>query len=204
MIDFGKKYGYNKYSQNGEDGIIEEVLIRLGLFKGRAVEFGGHDGTFCSNTANLFINSGWSGKLIEGDEMLFGQMLNNKKLPDSIDMENSFVTPENVNHLVGECDLLSIDIDGNDYEVWKAYKHKPAIVVIEINSSFTPDVNHFSTSEGSSYKTMVELGIERGYFLLCHTGNLVFIDTKYKKKFPEVKGNPITDYKNYFNYSWIA
>lgn len=202
MTDFVKKYGYNKYSQNGEDGIIEEVLIRIGLFQGRAVEFGAADGTFCSNTANLLIN-GWKGKLIEGDEMLFGQMLNNKKLPDSVAMENAFVTPENGNHLVGECDVLSIDIDGNDYAVWKAYKYKPAVVVIEINSSFDPGVNHFSTSEGSSYKTMVELGIKKGYFLLCHTGNLIFIDTKYKKKFPEVKGDALTDHNNYFNYSWI-
>lgn len=201
MIEFVKKYGFNVFSQNSEDGIIEEVLNRIGL-RGRCVEFGGADGTFCSNTARLF-SEGWQGKLIEGDEILFGQMLNNKKLPDSVDMKNAFVTPENVNHLVGECDLLSIDIDGNDYEVWKAYKHKPAVVIIEINSSFNPSVNHFSTSEGCSYKTMVELGIDKGYFLLCHTGNLIFIDSKYKKKFPEVKGSPIKEPKEYFNYSWI-
>lgn len=202
MVEFVKKFSYNKFSQNGEDGIIEEALDRIGLLKGRCVEFGGADGTFCSNTAKL-LTEGWEGKLIEGDEILFGQMLNNTKLPDSVDMENEFVTPENVNHLVGECNLLSIDIDGNDYEVWKAYKHKPAVVVIEINSSFHPEDEHFSLEKGCSYKKMVELGKEKGYFLLCHTGNLIFVDSKYKKKFPEVKGDPITDCKNYFNYSWI-
>jgi len=199
MLDFVKKYGFNQFSQNGEDGILEEVLSRIGI-RGRAVEFGGADGTFCSNTAKLF-NEGWSGKLIEGDEMLFGQMLNNSKLPEEIEMENAFVTPENVNHLVGKCDMLSIDIDGNDYNVWKAYKHKPPVVVIEINSDVKPE--DIVYDRGTSFNPMVELGIEKGYFLLCHTGNLIFIDEKYKKLFPEVKGNPLTDYKNYFNYSWI-
>lgn len=203
MLDFVKKYSFNIFSQNGEDGIIEEVLSRIGLFEGRCVEFGGADGTFCSNTAKLF-NEGWRGKLIEGDEILFSQMLNNQKLPEAIEMDNAFVTPENINHLVGVCDLLSIDIDGNDYQVWKAYKHKPSIVIIEINSSFKPDEEHFSAHDGCAYKTMVQLGEEKGYFLLCHTGNLIFIDNKYKKKFPEVKGNPISDCKNYFNYSWVG
>lgn len=202
MKDFVKKYGANQFSQNGEDGIIEEVLIRLGLFQGRAVEFGGHDGTFCSNTANLFINYGWRGKLIEGDEMLFGQMLNNKALPDGVDMENAFVTSENVNHLVGECDVLSIDIDGNDYNVWKAINKKPTVVVIEINSSYKPTDDAICI-EGTAYKPMVELGIEKGYFLLCHTGNLIFVDAKYRKKFPEVKGDPIKEHQNYFNDSWL-
>jgi hypothetical protein len=202
MLSFFEKYKWNFFSQNGEDGLIEEVLNRIGIIRGRCCEFGSSDGTFCSNTANLIIN-GWKGKLIEGDEMLFGQMLNNEKLPHDVDMENAFVTPENVNHLVGECDLLSCDIDGNDYNVWKAYKHKPAVVIIEINSSYTP-TNEAICIEGTAYKPMVELGLSKGYFLLCHTGNLIFIDAKYKKSFPEIKGDPLTDCKNYFNYSWIC
>lgn len=202
MLEFAKKYGFNKFSQNGEDGIIEQALQRIGLFHGRCVEFGAADGTFCSNTAKL-LNEGWSGKLIEGDEMLFSQMLNNKKLPDTVDKENAFVTPENVNHLVGECDLLSIDIDGNDYEVWKAYTHKPAIVIIEINSSFHPEVYHFSKEQGCSYAMMNKLGESKGYCLLCHTGNMVFVDSKYKKKFPELTLDPITNHTKYFNDSWL-
>ena len=39
----------------------------------------------------------------------------------------------------GEIDLLSIDIDGNDYHVWKAIDViNPRVVVIEYNAKFTP------------------------------------------------------------------
>lgn len=200
MLDFVTKYGFNVFSQNGEDGIIQEVIDRIGLHYGRCVEFGGADGTFCSNTAKL-LTEGWKGKLIEGDEILFSQMLNNKALPEDVDMENAFVYPENVNQIVGLCDLLSIDIDGNDYNVWKAYKGKPAIVVIEINSDIRPEDRVFD--RGTSYLPMVELGISKGYFLLCHTGNLIFIDTKHQKLFPEVKGNGISNYQKYFNDTWV-
>jgi hypothetical protein len=200
MIDFAKKYGHNRFSQNMEDGILEEVLDRIDLLGGRCVEFGAADGTFCSNTANLIVE-GWKGKLIEGDQDLFSRMLNNQELPDDVDMENAFVTPGNVNHLVGECDLLSIDIDGNDYEVWKAYSYKPSIVIIEVNSDILPTERVFD--RGTSYLPMVELGIEKGYFLLCHTGNLIFVDNKYRKLFPEVKGNGIENADKYFNYSWV-
>jgi hypothetical protein len=179
---------------------LEEVLDRIGLGEGRAVEFGGADGTFCSNTANL-LTKGWAGKLIEGDEMLFSQMLNNQRLPDEVEMENAFVTPENVNQIVGECDLLSIDIDGNDYNVWRAYKGKPSVVVIEINSDIHPEDKVFD--RGTSYLPMVQLGIDKGYFLLCHTGNLLFVDNKYKTLFPEVKGDGIANHQKYFNDQWL-
>ena len=51
-----KKYKYNTYSQNGEDGILEEVFKRLGLDefnKFWVVEFGAWDGKHLSNTFNL-------------------------------------------------------------------------------------------------------------------------------------------------------
>ena len=49
---------------------------------------------------------------------------------------------------------------------------------------------------------MVILGSLKGYFLLCHTGNLIFIQHEYKHLFPEIVGNPLFDYKDYFDYSW--
>ena len=185
MLDFVKQFGKNYYSQNLEDGIIEEVLKRFKKKKGVAVEFGASDGFYCSNTANL---KGWTKHLYD--------------INPTGEVECKNITPGNVNELP-ECNLLSIDIDGNDYEVWKAYKSKPSIVIIEINSSFKPNVDHFSLDRGCSYKTMVELGISKGYFLLCHTGNLIFLDEKFKELFPEVTGDPLTDVQDYFNYSWI-
>lgn len=176
---FKDRYGCNVYSQNGEDGIIEEVLKRIPL-KGVAVEFGGADGYFCSNTAVL-REKGW--KVYMYDLTSITELVQVKS-----------ITPENVNELP-ECDLLSIDIDGNDYSVWKAYKGKPAIVIIEINSSLNPDVWLFSHSEGASFKAMNELAESKGYFLLCHTGNCVYVLNEYKDLFP--------DADKHFDRSWL-
>jgi hypothetical protein len=68
-----EKYKYNIYSQNGEDGIIEEVFKRLGLDefnKFWVVEFGAWDGKHLSNTFNL-IKKGAASCLIEGDSTKF-------------------------------------------------------------------------------------------------------------------------------------
>ena len=50
---------------------------------------------------------------------------------------------------------------------------------------------------------MVELAIEKGYFLLCHTGNLVFMDKQYKKLFPEIKGDGLKNAEQYFKRDWL-
>jgi hypothetical protein len=203
MTGFVKKYGKNEFSQNGEDGIIEEVIKRIGIVQGKCCEFGAHDGSFCSNTANLIINHFWEGKLIEGEEMLFAELLNNQLLPEEVDCVNAFVTPANVNHLVPECHVLSIDVDGEDMVIWSALTKKPAVVIIEINSSIHPVESHYSKDRGSSYITMVSLGLDKGYFLLCHTGNLIFVDQQYRKKFPDITGQPLNDWEKYFKTDWL-
>jgi hypothetical protein len=204
MLSFVKKYRGDVYSQNGEDFLIQEVLRRIddGSMH-RCVEFGAADGCFCSNTANLIINKGWQGKMIEGEEMLFNELLNNQLLPDEVDCVNAFVTPANVNHLVPECDVLSIDVDGEDMLIWSAFTKKPAVVIIEINSSIHPVESHYSKDRGSSYITMVSLGLDKGYFLLCHTGNLIFVDQQYRKKFPDITGQPLSDWEKYFKTDWL-
>ena len=69
MFDDFKK---NIYSQNGEDGILEEILIKLNLKKnGWCCEFGAWDGKYCSNTFNLVKNFSYKAIYIEGDENKF-------------------------------------------------------------------------------------------------------------------------------------
>ena len=63
-----EKYRYNNYSQNGEDGIIQEIILRLKNKISKdpwCVEFGAWDGNHMSNTFNL-IKNGWHGLYIEG------------------------------------------------------------------------------------------------------------------------------------------
>jgi hypothetical protein len=174
------------YSQNGEYGIIKEILKRINLLQGHAIEFGAADGFFCSNTADI------------SNEFQFSRNLYDI-CPTGMRVAFKEITPENVNE-IGPCDLLSIDIDGNDYMVWKAYEGKPAVVVIEINSSLDPELEFFHPDRGASFRTMNELAFDKGYFLLAHTGNCVYVDAKYRDLFPETKNRNI--YKC-FNNSWL-
>ena len=188
MLSFRNKYARNVYSQNGEDGIIEEIFTRIGG-KGVAVEFGAADGFWCSNIRNLMANHAWDGYQFDIQT-------------DNEWVKKIAITPENVNDELPEnCDLLSIDIDGNDFDVWRAYKGRAEVVVIEINSDFPPEAKVYD--KGTSYFPMVLLGIAKGYTLLCHTGNLIFIRNEHKHLFPEIEGNPLKDFDLYFDKSWL-
>lgn len=192
MLDFVKKYATSgKYSQNGEQGIIDEVLARIKrpLVK-EAVEYGGADGFYCSNTAHL-REMGWHVRMYDLEAM-------------APHVEKMVIAPGNVNDVVGFCTVVSMDTDGLDYAIWNAYKFTPEIVIVEINSSLHPLKDHVSIEEGANYSAMVKLGLSKGYFLLCHTGNLVFVHGANLGLFPEVVGtNPIKDWKQYFNQSWL-
>ena len=51
---------------------------------------------------------------------------------------------------------------------------------------------------------MLRLGREKGYFLLCHTGNMIFVDSKYwASHFPDVNAHPEMDADQYFNRAWL-
>ena len=65
-----QKYKKNNYSQFGEDGILDEILERLGKkisLNRWCVEFGAWDGISCSNTCNLIRHKNYKGILIESD-----------------------------------------------------------------------------------------------------------------------------------------
>lgn len=184
MLTFASKYGWNKYSQFNEDGIINEIFARIDPELYNCIEFGGHDGVFCSNTRHL-IDQGWDGKMYDI----------NPGHPDVIEKE---ITPLNVNQLQ-ETALLSIDCDGPDYWIWKAYNKKPDVVIIEVNSSLMPPIEEVPGRRGASYMSMVQLGISKGYFLLAHTGNCLFILNRHRSLFPEAIGDGISNWELYFN-----
>ena len=76
-----KDYSFNKFSQNGEDGIIQEILKRLNLNNSEekwCVEFGAWDGIYLSNTFNLVLND-WNAVYIEGDKSKYIDLLNTVK-----------------------------------------------------------------------------------------------------------------------------
>ena len=120
------------YSQGGEDGVLLRIFEKIGVRHRYFVEFGAWDGLQLSNTANLRLNHGWSGLLLEGSDRA-----------DGILVQRAHVDAENIESLFREYDvppdfdLLSIDIDGNDYWVWKAIEsYSPSVVIVEYNIFF--------------------------------------------------------------------
>ena len=183
------RYRYNRYSQNGEDGIIEEICRRLSLGKGWFVEFGAWDGKHLSNTYNLLSHHDWCGVHIEGNPAKYQDLLlTQKAFPGKLHTLCVMVGFEGENRLdrllaqtpiPREFDLLSIDIDSLDWQVWKALdEYQPKIVVIESNNELPPGI--FQTHNppqyvGASFSSLVELGKKKGYQLVAHTGNCIFV-----------------------------
>jgi hypothetical protein len=139
-------YGFRSFSQNDEDGIIQEIFRRIGVQASTFVEFGVQNGLE-SNT-RLLLYRGWKGLWMEADgaavrasERLFAAELSTGQLK----LANSLVTKENINGLIesaglGEIDLLSVDIDGNDYWIWDALTLRPRLVIVEYNAKVRPPV----------------------------------------------------------------
>lgn len=141
---------FRVYSQNGEDGILWFLFSLLGTTSRRAVEICAGDGIEC-NAANLIINHAWSALLVDGDagqvargQEFYRQCRNTWVSPPTL--TQAWVTAEAVNEIVadngfaGDVDLLSLDLDGNDYWIWKALTVvRPRVVVLEFNASAGPD-----------------------------------------------------------------
>ncbi|HVM47506.1 MAG TPA: hypothetical protein VMU04_05730 [Candidatus Acidoferrum sp.] len=182
-------YRYNRHSQFGEDGIIEEICRRLGINEGWFAEFGAWDGKHFSNTYNLLANKGWRGVMIECDPEKYKALLKTKaSFPDRLHTLCAMVGFQGDSRL--DCllaktpvprnlDLLSIDIDSYDWQVWSALvEYEPRIVVIESNSLIPPGIHQVHNppvSVGASFTALVELGKSKGYQIVCHTANCFFI-----------------------------
>lgn len=217
ILDNLKAFCDNVTSQNGEDGIITYLLDKFNISKGWCCEFGAWDGRHFSNTCNLWSANGFSAVLIEADEGRFNTLKANTVDHDDVIAVRAVVSydPDSKecldNILSGtpipyDFDVLSIDIDGNDYSVWKALeKYKPKIVIIEVNSNHMPDVeivNVLHDIRGiywtcTSLKPMIELANSKGYELVAHIAcNAIFVE---RSLYPLVclKSNKIEDMYDY-------
>jgi len=88
-------YGKNIYSQNGEDGVVAEIIRRLGLSSGWFCEFGAWDGRYGSNTFAL-LKRGWRGVMIEGDPARFRDLKKTaSRFPDTLHIFEAFVSTGN-------------------------------------------------------------------------------------------------------------
>jgi hypothetical protein len=185
-IDFSKTFFENEFSvfsQFGDDGIIQYLINQAGISESFFIEFG-VENYLESNTRFLLQNNNWSGLIIDGnrDNIEFIKKQNFYWKHD-INAKQAFVTVENINDLIkevpAEIGLLHIDIDGNDYWIWKAITVTQAdIVIIEYNSvfgcqraitvpyepTFIRQKKHYSyLYAGVSLLALCDLADEKGY-----------------------------------------
>ena len=179
------------FSQNGEDGILLYLFSLFGTVNRKAVEICAGDGIEC-NAANLIVNHGWQGLLFDGDSEQVGRgnafyTACRTTWVSPPTFVTAWITAENVNAVVsahgvtGPVDLLSLDIDGNDYWVWKALDCiQPRVIVLEFNGScgpersvamsYAPDYRLDLTAQpyrcGASLAAFAKLGRSKGYRLV--------------------------------------
>jgi hypothetical protein len=192
-------YASNVVSQTGEDGILQKIFEVLPSLNRWCVEFGAWDGKLFSNTWNLLNNHSWKGVLIEADSGKFKDLQNTYSENQNVITLNKFVNFEGENCLdvllanTGipvDFDLLSIDIDGNDYHIWNSLRnYQPKVVVIEMNPSIPNDIEFVQkkdmrVNQGSSMRSLVRLGKEKGYELICCTElNGIFVKNEFYSLF---------------------
>ncbi len=181
------------YSQNGEDGLLLEILSEVGVQFHSLVEIGCGSGEE-SIGATLVVQFGWRGLLADrnAQQVRKARRFFHEKHGVSLDrvsVESETVQPDSVDQWLSECgfsgavDVLAIDIDGNDYWLWKAIAAiDPRIVVIEYNASlgpeeklsvpFSPDHDPYrhhprGWHHGASLAALEELGKSLGYSLVA-------------------------------------
>ena len=168
------------------------IFSIIGVKKFNFIEIGVQDSIECNST-NLLLNLNWSGAQFEGCKESYedGKRFFKKKgvKKNQCQLINKFVNAENVNSLIkktgikGEIDFFSLDIDGNDYWVWKSISIiKPRLVVLEYNASFgekssltIPYNSKFVWDNkdekrffyGASLKALKKISKKKGYNLVC-------------------------------------
>jgi hypothetical protein len=169
-------------SQNQEDGILWALFQEIGITDSRFVELG--SGASGGNAAMLAAECGWTGLMVDGSRG--NSEYASRRFPN-VTAVCDWITPDSVNTLLewhgytGTVDLLSIDIDGNDYWVWDALTAcTPRVAVLEYNAMFgatravtipyEPDFNrrdHRFCYFGASLSALTKLSARKGYRLVA-------------------------------------
>jgi hypothetical protein len=179
-----RAYERRVYSQGGEDGIIQEILHRIGVEPRYFAEFGVKSAGEC-NCARLALQENWLGLFVEPDDLKFQQLTKSYQLSWGVRCVRATATSRNIEHLLAESgvpfnlDILSIAVDGNDYWLWNAMNRwRPRFIVIAYNSHYSPsqkwvmqeNLEHKwdgTSYYGASLASLTALGRKKGYTLVA-------------------------------------
>lgn len=203
--DWLLQYARDVHSQRGEDGILEEVFKHIPGGERWCVEFGAWDGVHLSNTRYL-MEQGWHGVFIEADPERFKDLERtyaDNPLAHCMCTYVNFTGPDTLDNLLArtpipqDFDLLSIDIDGNDYHMWESVqRYNPKVVIIEFNPAIPADVEFIQpkdmgVNQGNSILSLVLLGKQKGYELVCTTLlNAIFVKREFFNTFGITNNTP--------------
>jgi len=201
------KHGYKIFSQQDEDGIIDEIFKRIGTESKTFVEMGLETGIECNTTNLLYQN--WSGLWIESnvDSVANIKKNFNKFLNNNLNVYCEKILSANVNKILlkyfnqgSEVDLLSIDIGVHTYHVLEAINAiNPRVIVTEYNAKYGPTIDwkvkynenvQWDNTDyfGGSLNAFKKMLNKKNYVLVgCNvTGvNAFFVREDYKEKFEE-------------------
>lgn len=211
-------YELRAFSQNGEDGVLAEIFRRISVTNRFFIEFGIESGRE-GNCVYLADVEGWDGLFIEADPALFAELQTKYRATPAITTTCARVMTGNVERLFADAgaplepDLLSIDIDGQDYWIWEAIRaYTPRVVVIEYSSLLDPARRLVmpqsgsgwdgTTYTGASLGALEALAAAKGYRLV-HTElaglNAFFVRAELAEGlFPDNRHVPRRAQPNYF------
>lgn len=145
------------------------IFSLLGTTNRKVLEICAGDGTEC-NAANLIVNHGWDGLLFDGDAQniahgraFYATCRSTCVAPPKL--VDAWISAENINDLVisfsGPIDLLSLDLDGNDYWIWKALNCvQPRVVVVEFNTSCGPEKSISMSYKVTRFDYRLDLSVQ--------------------------------------------
>ena len=187
------------YSQHGEEGIIEFLLKKIlkRLNNLYVCEFGAWDGVHLSNTFYFVKKYKAKALYIEKNKKKFIDLLQTTFKYPSITPKNAHVSKYYNSKYSLDCllkkymnkknlDILSIDIDSYDLDIWEnLLNFFPKIVVIEINSELGKNLKQRhgeKNGRGNSFLSTIEVAKKKNYQLISHIGNCIFIRNDFLKK----------------------
>lgn len=197
-------YERKVYSQFEEDGITLELVRRIDPPK-YFVEIGAGDGS--ENCTRILLEDGWSGVWVDKDPANFAKAEPLLGVGKKLHLICDRVTISNARGYIEypkQIGVLSIDVDGNDYWLWKQicgglFAYRPHIVIIEAQIQkphdepyvmpYDPDYEWDNVSHtcGASVLSLIDLGLEMDYIYVgkcsnIHSPNLFFVRSDLMEK----------------------
>jgi hypothetical protein len=184
LLDYAK----NRYSQAGQDGIIEQIFRVLGMTKGHFVEFGAYDGITFSNCKKL-LEEGWTGVFIESHARRFSKLRRNYRHAPQVTCIHKLIEisgPNSFDNVMEKyaplkpITFLSIDIDGIDLEIFESIeKFLPLVACVEGGQGAHPFDQRMPTDRlrnvRQSLSVIRNVAEKKGYKILCSFQDTILI-----------------------------